>query len=212
MSAHFHRGQRVLSAGTPLAQARTAVILIHGRGASAEDIMSMAGELTGPDTAYLAPQANQNAWYPNRFFVPTTDNEPYLSSALQSVGDLVAHVQASGIASEKIVLVGFSQGACLALEYAVRSGQKWGGVAGLSGALIGPLDAPRLLDKPLDGTPVFLGCSDVDFHIPAEHVTHSAQVLKNLNAQVTLRFYRGMGHTINQDEIETVNEMLVVLA
>jgi predicted esterase len=184
------------------------VILLHGRGASAEDILSLASELPQQGVAFLAPQAAGNAWYPNRFIAPVATNEPYLSSALETIDGLVQKINGSGLPSERIVLLGFSQGACLALEYAARHPRRYGGVAGLSGALIENGDQPRVYAGSLDDTPVFLGCSDVDFHIPAERVLRSEEVLRGLGANVTTKLYPGLGHTINEDEIEAVSRML----
>lgn len=197
--------------GASLDEAKAAMILIHGRGASAEDILSLVPEFNQPGFAYLAPQAADFAWYPQRFFVPLEANEPWLSSALAIVDDLVAHLGEQGIPPEKIILLGFSQGACLALDYAARNGQRYGGVAGLSGALIGPEGAPRHDSSSLESTPIFLGCSDVDFHIPAGYVQRSAEVLKQLGATVTLKLYPGMGHTINEDELNAVRAMMTAL-
>lgn len=201
-SADPHAGQPVLAAGEPLARARAAMVLVHGRGASADDILSLAEEIDQPGFAYLAPQATGATWYPNRFTAPIPSNEPWLSSALGRLDTLLAQIAQAGIPAERVVLLGFSQGACLALEYAARNAQRYGGVIALSGGLIGPEGTPRDYPGSLAGTPVFLGCSDVDFHIPKERVQHSARVLRDLGAHVTERLYPGMGHTVNQDELE----------
>jgi predicted esterase len=208
MSNDLHQSQPVLHTGTALEQARAAMILVHGRGASADSILTLASELERPDLAYLAPQAAGGTWYPQRFTAPLSANEPWLSSALQRVDELVQYVAQAGIAHERIVLLGFSQGACLALEYAARNARRYGGLVGLSGGLIGPDDTPRNYAGSLDGTPVFLGCSDVDFHIPKERVTESAAVLERLGGQVETRLYPGMEHTVNQDELAYVRSML----
>src|SRR4026209_1238478 len=147
-----HQGQPIRTAGEALASARAAVLMLHGRGASAEDILSLAGELHHPGFAYLAPQAAENTWYPNRFLVPLADNEPWLSSALAFVGDVLAQIVNVGIPSERVILLGFSQGACLTLEFAARNARRYGGVIGLSGALIGPDDSPRNYPCSLSGT------------------------------------------------------------
>lgn len=188
------------------------MILIHGRGASAESILGLAGEFQRPDLAYLAPQAAGNVWYPQRFMAPLASNEPWLSSALRCVDELVAYVAEHGIPHEKIVLLGFSQGACLALEYAARNARRYGGLVGLSGGLIGPDGTPRNYAGSLSETPVFLGCSDVDFHIPKERVILSADVLRGLGGNVEMRLYPGMDHTVNEDEIGFVSSILETLA
>jgi predicted esterase len=203
-----HQGQRVAAAGTPLAQAKGAVVMVHGRGASAESILTLAPALDRPDFAYLAPSAAGGTWYPNGFMAPIPSNEPGISSGMQAIADLLAQVEAAGIPAERTVLLGFSQGACLSLEFAARNARRYGGVATLSGGLIGPEGTPRDYAGSLDGTPVFLGCSDVDFHIPAARVEQSAQVIANLGGDVTMRLYPGMGHTVNEDEIAHVQAIL----
>jgi predicted esterase len=211
MSDTIHRGGPVLAAGEPLERARGAVILIHGRGASARDILTLAPELDTPGLAYLAPQAAGNSWYPYSFLAPMAQNEPYLSSALAAVGDLVAHVEAAGIPAERIVLAGFSQGACLSSEFVARNTRRYGGLIAFSGGLIGPPGTPRDYPGSLAGTPAFFGCSDVDSHIPKERVLESEAVLRRLGAQVTAKLYPGMGHTINQDEIAHAQAILAQL-
>lgn len=204
--AELHQGQPVLRAGVAPEKARGAMILIHGRGATAEDILTLAAEFDQADFTYLAPQAAGFQWYPNRFIMPVATNEPYLSSALQVVDDLIANLAASGIGQEKILLAGFSQGACLAVEYAARNPRRYAGVAGFSGGLIG--DVLREYTGSMAGTPVFLGCSDVDFHIPKERVLESAEVFRTLGATVTERLYPNMGHTVNDDEINAVKQIM----
>jgi phospholipase/carboxylesterase len=203
-----HQGQPIRMAGEPISRARAAMLMVHGRGASAADILSLADELAQPGFAYLAPQAAGNTWYPNRFLVPVAQNEPWLSSALAFLGVVLGEIINAGIPYERIMLLGFSQGACLTLEYAARHARRYGGIAGLSGALIGPDDAPRDYPGSLAGTPVFLGCSDVDFHVPKERVSQTAEVLTRLGAEVTERLYPGMGHNVNQDEIDFVRGMM----
>lgn len=208
MNQNIHQNQPVLTAGTALDQAKTAMILVHGRGATAASILTLTDEFDRPDFAYLAPQAVNNTWYPYSFLAPIPENEPGISSGLAAVGAVLDQVMAAGIAIEKTILLGFSQGACLALEFSARHAQRFGGVVGLSGGLIGPDSTPRAYAGSLIGTPVFLGCSDVDFHIPKERVIHSATVLRQLGADVTMRLYPGMGHTINQDEIAFVQNLM----
>jgi phospholipase/carboxylesterase len=206
-----HQGQPLLVRGAALDQARAAMVLVHGRGDSAAGIMALAQELAQPDFVYLAPQAAGGQWYPNRFIAPLASNEPGLSSGLQAIADALARAADAGIPAERVILLGFSQGACLALEFAARNARRYGGVAGLSGGLIGPDGTPRDYDGSLAGTPVLLGCSDVDFHIPLQRVHEAAEVLGRLGAQVDERIYPGMGHTINQDELDAVQAMMGTL-
>jgi predicted esterase len=205
---HPHGGERVLIGGAPLETAAGALIAIHGRGAGAEDIMALAREIAPPTVTILAPQAAGNTWYPYAFLEPTERNEPYLSSALRIVADLIAQVDEHGISPERVALVGFSQGACLALEAAARNARRYAGVIGLSGGLIGPPGTSFDFAGSLDGTPVFLGCSDVDPHIPKERVEESAAALERLGAAVDLRLYPGMSHTVNRDELEAARTIL----
>ncbi len=206
-----HQDQQVRHEGKPLDKARAAMILLHGRGATAEDILLLAHELDHPDFAYLAPQAAGYTWYPNSFLAPIPQNEPGISSGIALIGQLVDETIAAGVPQERIVIAGFSQGACLGLEYVARNAGRFGGVLGFSGGLIGPDGTPRDYQGSLDGTPVFLGCSDVDFHIPKQRVEETAAVLGDLGAAVTMRFYPGMGHTIIQDEIDFGRNMVNTL-
>lgn len=206
-----HGDQPVLAAGAALSDARAAMILIHGRGASAENILGLAREFPAPDTAFLAPQAAGYTWYPQSFLVPLEQNEPYLSSALRRVGAIVEGVMEEGIPAERVMLVGFSQGACLSLEFAARNPRRFGGIAGLSGGLIGAEGTPRDYPGSLDGTPVFLGSSDPDPHIPVARVHETDEVLSRMGARVITRIYPRMGHTICDDEIQRVREMVEVV-
>ncbi|HYJ79272.1 MAG TPA: dienelactone hydrolase family protein [Longimicrobiaceae bacterium] len=203
-----HQGQPVKMAGAPLAAARAAMVMVHGRGASAESILTLVPALDHPEFAYLAPQAAGGTWYPNSFLAPIPSNEPGISSGMQAIRDVLAQVAAAGIPPERTVLLGFSQGACLALEFSARHARRYGGVAGLSGGLIGPDGTPREYPGSLDGTPVFLGCSDVDFHIPKQRVEHTAEAMERLGAEVSMRLYRGMGHEVNDDEIAHVQSIM----
>jgi predicted esterase len=200
-------GQRILQAGEPLAKARAAMILVHGRGASAEDILTIAAEVQTPGFAYLAPQAANNAWYPYPFTSPIESNEPYLSAALSMLGSLVERVEET-VPVSRLVLLGFSQGACLTTEFAARNAKRYGGVVGLSGGLIGPDGTPRDYPGDFDSTPVFLGCSDVDPHIPKERVLETADVFKRMGARVTARLYPGMAHTVSLEEIAEVQALV----
>jgi len=203
-----HQGQPVLMAGEPVSQAHAALLMVHGRGARAEDILTLADQLAQPGFAFIAPQAAENTWYPNRFLAPLSSNEPWLSSALACLSGVLTQIANYGIPSERTILLGFSQGACLTLEYAARNARRYGGLVGLSGALIGPDNTPCNYTGSLDGTPVFLGCSDVDPHVPKERIQHAADVLRRLGGSLTKRLYPNMEHTINRDEIDFVRSMM----
>lgn len=205
-----HQGLPLAAAGKPLAEARGAVILIHGRGASAESILELAAYLPQPDLAWLAPQAADSTWYPYSFLAPLEKNEPYLSSALARVAEVVALAEAAGLPPERIFLGGFSQGACLASEFVARNARRYGGLIAFSGGLIGPDGTPRDYAGSLSGMPVFIGCSDVDPHIPLGRVRETAAVLARLGATVDSRIYPRMGHTINQDEMDAAAALLAV--
>lgn len=207
-----HAGQPIATAGSPLHRAKAAVVMVHGRGADAEGMLSLAEVFAQRDVAYLAPQAAGRSWYPHSFLVPIERNEPYLSSALCVLDGLLDQLAGAGCAPERVVLLGFSQGACLALEYAARRARRYGGLIGLSGGLIGPDGTPRDYAGDLDGTPVFLGCSDVDPHIPLARVHETARVLSRLGGLVAERIYPGMGHGINDDEVKHVRGLLATLA
>jgi predicted esterase len=181
--------------------------MIHGRGATAESILTLVPAIDTPGFAYLAPQAAGNTWYPNSFLSPIPTNEPGISSGLAAIEDLMAKVTAS-IPPERTMLLGFSQGACLSLEFAARHAHRYGGIAGLSGGLIGPDGTPRDYPGSFAQTPVFLGCSDIDSHIPAQRVRETAEVFERMGAVVTMKLYPGMGHTVNDDEINAVRAMM----
>jgi predicted esterase len=203
-----HADQPIRQTGAPSEGARAAVVAVHGRGATAEGILELAEHLPVPGVAWLAPQAAGGTWYPNRFMAPLASNEPWLSSAIEKVGQVVRRIEAAGVPADRTVLLGFSQGACLALEYAARNARRYGGAVGLSGGLIGPEGTTWQYPAGLDGTPVFLGCSDVDAHIPIGRVEEAARVLERLGGAVTVRIYPGMGHTINEDEVGWVRQLL----
>jgi len=203
-----HAGQPVVEAGAPLGQAPAAVILVHGRGAGPENILDLVPALDRPDVTYLAPAAANRTWYPNRFMTELAGNEPALSSALAVIGSLVARVEKAGVPRSRIVLLGFSQGACLAAEFAVRHAARHGGVVACSGGLIGPPGTRWDYPGGFDGTPVFLGCSDVDPHIPEPRVRESAGVFSRMGAAVTTRIYPGLGHEINADEIAVAQDII----
>lgn len=203
-----HQGQPLARAGRPVEEAAAAMVMVHGRGATAESILELRHEFAAPDLAYVAPQAAGYTWYPYPFLAPMERNEPGLSSGLARIGEVLAGLEAAGIPPERTFLLGFSQGACLALEFAARNARRYGGVFGLSGGLIGPPGTPRDYPGSFAGTPVFLGCSDHDPHIPRERVDETAEVLRRMGAEVTERIYPAMGHTVNRDEVEFVKALL----
>lgn len=203
-----HAGQSVLAQGLKPPDARLSVILVHGRGGSAHDMLGLAQEIGVADVAYLAPQALNNTWYPYPFLAPMDQNEPFLSSALGQLDRLVDSLTGQGIGRERIALLGFSQGACLALEFAARHAARYAAVVGLSGGLIGPPGTPRDYQGTFDGTQVFLGCSDGDAHIPVQRFVETGEVFRRMGARVDERLYPQMGHTINEDEMEAVRRLL----
>lgn len=184
------------------------MVMVHGRGGSADDILSLTREIGLSGFAFLAPQAAGNTWYPYTFLSPIDQNEPGISSGLAAIADVLAMIERAGIPPERVMLLGFSQGACLSLEFAARAARRYGGVAGLSGGLIGPEGTPRNYSGSLAGTPIFLGCSDVDPHIPEPRVVETATVLRRLGGDVDVRIYAGMGHTINEDELDAVRAIM----
>jgi predicted esterase len=201
MSRDPHAGTPVLHAGAPLADAAAAVILVHGRNAAPENILELAGGFDVADVAYLAPAAAGRTWYPLSFLAERAQNEPYLSSALGRLGALVAEIEQAGVPRARIVLAGFSQGACLASEFVLQHPARYGGLIAFSGGLIGPPDTTWTPAGVLEGTPAFFGCSDIDAHVPEPRVRESARVLSDMGADVTLRIYPGMGHAVNDDEV-----------
>lgn len=211
MTEDPHGDQPVVTAGTDLGDADTAIVLAHGRGATARSVLAFANQLPTEGIAYLAPQAARNTWYPRAFTEPESANEPWLSSALAKLDSVVETVTDAGIPRERTVMGGFSQGACLASEYVARNPTRYGGLAVLSGGLIG--DAVSEDDYPgdLDGTPAFLGCSDSDPHISAERVRETDRILSAMGADVETVLYEGMGHTVIPDELDHVRELLDAL-
>lgn len=203
-----HGGTRTVLSGAPLDEASGAIVAIHGRGADAQDIIGLAREVAPPGVAIVAPQAAGNTWYPYRFTEPQERNEPYLSSALRRIANLIAELAQRGIPPERVALMGFSQGACLALEAAARNARRYAGLVGFSGGLIGPPGTRFEYAGSLAGTPVFLGCSDVDPHIPLGRVQETAVALERLGAVVDERIYPGMDHTVNRDELEAARAQL----
>jgi predicted esterase len=203
-----HRGQSILMQGTNLSKAQIAVLMIHGRGATARSILELESAINLPGIAYVAPQAANNTWYPYPFLAPLQDNEPHLSSALAAVSATLETVLTAGVPLERVALLGFSQGACLAAEFAARHAQRYGAIFILSGGLIGPPGTPRNYSGAFQRTPVFVGCSDVDSHIPLARVQETTSVFMQLGAEVNEQIYPGMGHTINNDELQHIVEAL----
>lgn len=207
-----HKDQPIFHMGAVPDETKGAVLLLHGRGASAEDILSLSMELEVPGFQFIAPQAASFSWYPGRFLDPIQSNEPWLTSALKVVSRSMDHLTANGTTHEQIILMGFSQGACLALEYAARQPQRYGGVVGLSGGLIGADEEQEEREGSLAGTPVFLGCSQNDPHIPQDRFEDSARKLATMGADVTARLYPNLGHSINQDELDFVRNLMETLS
>jgi predicted esterase len=203
-----HRGQPIVHRGPDPAAARLTAILVHGRNASASNILTIADDLGVADVAFLAPDASGHTWYPYSFLKPLVDNEPGLTSALGVLDSIVNDLQRRGIAADRIAILGFSQGACLTLEYAARHARRYAALAGFSGGVIGPDGTPRNYAGTMDGTPVFLGCSDVDPHIPLARVHETAGIFRQLNAVVDERIYPGMGHLVSREEIQVARSLL----
>jgi predicted esterase len=204
-----HAGQRVMHAGAPLDTARAVMIMVHGRNAAPENILELSDVLDRPEFAYVGPAAAGGTWYPYSFMAPREQNEPGISSGLAVIESLVTTLLARGFPAERIMLLGFSQGACLTSEFSIRHPRRYGGVMALSGGLIGPPGTTwDDVTTSLDGTPVFLGCSDMDPHVPAERVRESEAVFRRLGAAVTRKLYPGMGHIVNGDEIENVQRVM----
>ncbi len=199
--------KNIVTAGKPLSDATKALIMIHGRGADAHDILSLAAHLNVSDFALLAPQATNSTWYPHSFLVPVEQNQPWLGSALVLIKDLVQNIKDQGIDHENIYILGFSQGACLALEFTARNAARYGGVIALTGGLIGMnIDRTNYYGD-YDGTPVFMGAGNRDPHVPLERVNESAAILEEMNARVNLQVYEGKPHNVSQEEIEEVNRI-----
>lgn len=203
-----HAGQPTLAAGPPPERADATLILVHGRGATAESILSSYSALGLGELAALAPQAAGSTWYPQSFLAPLEANQPFLDSALRRLEALVADLLARGVSSDRIALLGFSQGGCLTLEFTARHARRYGAVMGLTGGLIGPPGTPRDYPGSLHGTPVFLGASDPDPHVPFERVRETEEVLARMGAAVDLRRYPGLPHTVNEDELDACRILL----
>ena len=200
--------KNIITAGKKTTEARKALIMIHGRGGSAEDILTLANYLNVKDYALLAPQATGHTWYPYSFLMPPAQNEPWLSSALSVLKEVVDDVVADGIAAENIYFLGFSQGACLTLEFVTRNATKYGGTAAFTGGLIGDQLYPENYSGNFGGSPVFIGTSNPDPHVPVDRVKATEKVLKDMGADITVNIYNNMGHTISQEEIDLANRLV----
>ena len=196
-----HAGQPVMQVGLPLGEAATVVIMVHGRNAGPANILDLAPRLSRPNLTYLAPAAAGRSWYPNSFMAEIASNEPGLSSALRMLESLIARVESAGVPKSKIVMLGFSQGACLTSEFAVRNAARFGGFVILTGGTVGPAGTRFNYPGQFGGTPIFMGCSDQDAHVPEARVRETAEVFGRMGAAVDLRIYPGMGHVVNDDEI-----------
>jgi phospholipase/carboxylesterase len=206
-----HAGQRVVREGVPLDRARAAVIMIHGRGARPESILELVPHIDQPDIAYVAPAASGGTWYPKSFMAPIEDNEPGISSGIAVVHSLIDETIAAGIPTGRLMLLGFSQGACLMCTAAQRRPDRYGGVIAFSGGLIGPAGTAWSEHGSFRSTPAFFGCSDQDAHVPEQRVRDSAAVYERMSAAVTTRIYPGLGHLVNEDELAFARELLAQL-
>jgi len=200
--------KKIITAGKSLKETNKALIMIHGRGATAEDILSLADHLAVNDYALIAPQATNNTWYPFSFLAPPQQNEPWLSSALSLLTEIITDLNSENITTNHIYFVGFSQGACLTLEFVTRNAKKYGGVVAFTGALIGDKIYAENYKGDFENTPVFIGSSNPDPHVPVERVNASSDILKSMHANVVTKVYDNMGHTINEDEIQNANRLI----
>jgi len=207
MLTHPHGNQKVLFKGD-INSAESAMILIHGRGSTAESILSLTTEFQDKNYLFAAPQANGNTWYPYSFLAPLKDNEPGITSGLKVISDIMEKLNKSGIEDKEIILLGFSQGACLALEYAARNAKPYKGVIGLSGGLIGKEIEDERYSGSFENCSVFLGCSDIDPHVPIERVNQTETIMQKINASVTKKIYKNMGHVINEDELNFIRSLV----
>jgi len=207
-----HASTPILTAGLAPVDAPVTLILLHGRGDSARNMLGLVDALGIPDLAAIAPQAAENTWYPNSFLAPLETNQPYLDSALRRIDTIVNDLISRGIPSGRIAILGFSQGACLTCEYVARHPRRYGAVLALTGGLIGPPGTPRDYTGSLDGTPIFLGANDPDPHVPIARVRETEQVLSRMGGKVELRRYPGLPHTINEDELVACRALLQSIA
>lgn len=200
--------KNIIAAGKSLQEAEKALIMVHGRGADARDILGLAAHFNVSDYALLAPEATNNTWYPYSFMAKPEQNEPWLSSALDLLKETVEEVTKQGISPENIYFLGFSQGACLTLEFVTRNAQKFGGVAAFTGGLIGDKINMANYSGDFNGTPIFIGTGNPDPHVPIARVNESVDILEKMNAKISLKVYDGRPHTISQDEIEEANRVV----
>ncbi len=195
-------------AGKDLQEANKVLVMVHGRGGSNRDIISLSGHLNVKDFALVAPQATNNTWYPYSFMAPPSENEPWLTSALDLLKGVVADLKGNGAKTENIYFMGFSQGACLTLEFVARNATKYGGVVAFTGGLIGDKIYDENYSGNFEGTPIFLGTGNPDSHVPVERVHETARILETMNANVVEKVYENRPHTISQDEIDRANELV----
>lgn len=200
--------KNIIKSGKSLDQAEKVLVMIHGRGGTAEDILSVAAHLNVSGYALVAPQAAGNSWYPHSFLAPREENEPALSNALKTIKDTVLYLESEGFSKEQIYFLGFSQGACLTLDYVAANAARYGGVVAFTGGVIGVQVDHRNYHGDFDGTPVFIGSSDPDMHVPVSRVKASTALLEGMGAAVTEIIYENMGHTISHAEITQVNKLI----
>ena len=200
--------QKIIKSGKSLDQAEKVLIMVHGRGGSAQDILSLAADLNVDTFALIAPQAPGNSWYPQSFLAPRSENEPSLSNSLKVLKDIVTDLEKEGIAKSQIYFLGFSQGACLSLEFVASHAAGYGGVVAFTGGVIGAHIDHRNYHGDFDGTRIFIGSSDPDFHVPVERVQETTALLEGMGASVTEIIYQNMGHTISRAEIDQANKLI----
>ena len=200
----------IISSGKKLHDAKNALIMLHGRGATPEDIMKITPYLNLENFSVIAPQATNYTWYPYSFLTPRKQNEPWLSSALELITEIIKDINNAGITNDHIYFLGFSQGACLALEFVTQNAQKWGGVVAFTGGLIGDKIEKEYYSGDFSGTPIFIGTSNPDPHVPVTRVQETTAILKSMNAFATEKIYQNMGHTISEDEIDKANQLVFI--
>ncbi|WAC13815.1 alpha/beta hydrolase [Dyadobacter pollutisoli] len=205
----YTHDKQIIKSGTQAGEATKAIVMLHGRGGTAEDIISLKKVLNLEGIAIYAPKATNHSWYPYSFMAPVAQNQPALDSALDVVNEVVKEIEASGIAAENIYFAGFSQGACLTLEYTTRNAKRYGGVIALTGGLVGQVLTEENYRGDFAGTPVFISTGDPDPHVPVSRVKESIAILERMNAAVTYAIYPGRQHTISGEEIKLVNKTIL---